>query len=167
VWREGATEVMADDDVDVVLDVNLRGTIDMCRAAIEPLRATSGVIVNLSSDAGIQGNTGAAIYCASKGGVSIFTKALALELAPAGVRVNALCPGDIMSPMLEFQAETYGGGDPEAYFAALLAQYPQKDRARFIRPDEIAELIWFLAQPAATPITGALLSIDFGLAAGK
>ena len=167
VWREGPAESMTDDDVDIVLDVNLKGTFAMCRAAIPALREVGGVIVNLSSDAGIQGNTGASMYCASKGGVSLLTKALALELAPKGVRVNAVCPGDVMSPMLHYQADTYGHDDPDAYFAALLAQYPQGDQARFIRPDEVAELIWFLAQPSAEAITGALLSIDFGLSAGK
>jgi NAD(P)-dependent dehydrogenase (short-subunit alcohol dehydrogenase family) len=116
----------------------------------------------------VQGNTGAALYCASKGAVSLFTKALALELAPEGVRVNAVCPGDVASPMLDFQANTYGGGDPEGYFRRLLAGYPQgSQRARFISPEEVAGLIHYLAQPEAAPITGALLSIDFGYAAGK
>jgi NAD(P)-dependent dehydrogenase (short-subunit alcohol dehydrogenase family) len=68
--------------------------------------------------------------------------------------------------MLNFQAETFGGGNPEAYFNRLLEAYPQEENARFIRPEEVSELIWFLAQPAATPITGACLSIDFGLTAG-
>ena len=109
-----------------------------------------------------------AAYCASKGAVSLFTKALALELAPQGIRVNAVCPGDVASPMLDFQANTYGQGDPKAYFERLLAGYPQgPGRARFISPDEVAGLIHYRAQPEAAPITGALLSIDFGYSAGK
>jgi NAD(P)-dependent dehydrogenase (short-subunit alcohol dehydrogenase family) len=108
------------------------------------------------------------MYCASKGAVTLFTKALALELAPQGIRVNAVCPGDVESPMLRFQAETYGGGDPAAYYARLLAGYPQgPDRARFIRTDEVAAFIEFLARPEAAPVTGAALSIDFGYSAGK
>ena len=166
VWREGPTETMTQADVDMVLDVNLKGTFFVSAAAIPHLRRSQGSIINLSSDAGLQGNLGAAAYCASKGGVSLFTKALALELAPDGVRVNAICPGDVASPMLQFQADRYGAGDPNAYLQSLLAKYPQGPAARFIRPDEVAELAWFLAQPGSTAITGANLSIDFGISAG-
>jgi NAD(P)-dependent dehydrogenase (short-subunit alcohol dehydrogenase family) len=140
----------------------------MSSAAIPHLRQTGGLIVNLSSDAGLQGNTGAALYCASKGAVSLLSKALALELAPEGIRVNAVCPGDVSSPMLRVQAETYGGGNPQAYYERLLAGYPQgPGRARFVTPDEVASLIEYLARPEAAPITGATLSIDFGYSAGK
>jgi NAD(P)-dependent dehydrogenase (short-subunit alcohol dehydrogenase family) len=120
----------------------------------------------ISSDAGIQGNAGAAVYSASKGGVSNLTRALALELAPHGVRVNAVCPADIETPMLEGQARDFGGGDPEAYYAKLRSAYPQADGARFLAPGEVAEVVWFLAQPAAAGVTGANWSIDFGLSAG-
>ena len=168
VWREGPTADTSEEDFDVVFGVNVKGLYFMTAAAIPHLRATEGFVVNLSSDAGIQGNTGAAAYCASKGAVSLFTKALALELAPDGVRVNAVCPGDVASPMLDFQANTYGGGDPAGYFARLLAGYPQgPGRARFIKPDEIAALIEYLSRPEAAPITGTTLSIDFGYSAGK
>ena len=168
IWREGPTADSTEEDFDAVFGVNVRGLYFMSAAAIPALRRCGGFIVNLSSDAGVQGNMGAALYCASKGAVSLFTKALALELAPEGVRVNAVCPGDVASPMLDFQAQTYGGGDPAGYFRRLLAGYPQGPaRARFISPDEVAGLIHYLAQPEAAPITGALLSIDFGYAAGK
>jgi len=168
VWREGPTAETEEEDFDVVFDVNVKGLYFVTAAAIPHLKATEGFVVNLSSDAGLQGNTGAAAYCASKGAVALFTKALALELAPDGVRVNAVCPGDVASPMLEFQANTYGGGDPAGYFARLLAGYPQgPKRARFIKPDEVAALIEYLARPEATPITGTTLSIDFGYSAGK
>ena len=106
------------------------------------------------------------VYCASKGGVSVLTKALALELAPLGIRVNAVCPGDVDSPMLRGQAAVFAPDAQQAYLDRLLAGYPQGARARFIRPAEIAELIWFLTQPAAAPITGANISADFGLSAG-
>nr|MBU6203004.1 SDR family oxidoreductase [Acidobacteriota bacterium] len=165
VWHEGVTADTSEEDFDRVIDVNLKGTYFMSAAAIEHLAPTRGCIVNLSSDAGIQGNSGAAAYCASKGGVSLFSKALALELAPTGVRVNAVCPGDVDSPMLRGQARK-SGGDERAYYDRLLAGYPQRATARFIRPEEVAELIWFLAQPHAAAITGANLSIDFGLSAG-
>ena len=167
VWREGSVEDCSEADFDAVVDVNLKGTFFLCSAAIPHLKATQGAIVNVSSDAGHQGNLGAAAYCASKGGVTIFTKALALELAPHGVRANVVSPGDVDTPMLRFQAERYGGGDPQAYLAGLLAKYPQGARARFIRPEEIAELVFYLCSPAATAITGADFAIDQGYSAGK
>ena len=166
LWTEGPAEDTREEDFDRVLDVNLKGLFFMSAAAIPHLVKTGGSIVNLSSDAGLQGNTGAAVYCASKGAVSNLTRALALELAPRGVRVNAVCPCDVETPMLSYQADNFGDRDPEAYRRRLLDQYPQAARARFLRPEEVAELIFFLAQPAAAGITGANLSIDFGLSAG-
>lgn len=166
VWTEGPAEETEEAAWDHVLDVNLKGLFFLAAAAIPHLAETRGAIVNLSSDAGVQGNAGAAVYCASKGGVTNLTRALALELAPRGVRVNAVCPGDVDTPMLRAQARDFGGGDEPGYLRALLDSYPQKEAARFTTPEEVAELIWFLAQPAAAPITGANLSIDFGLSAG-
>jgi len=165
VWIEGPSDAMAETDWDRVVDVNLKGTFFMCSRAIPALVATGGCIVNLSSDAGLWGNKGAAIYSASKGGVTVLSKALAVELAERGVRVNAVCPGDVDSPMIAYQARTFGAGDPAAYLAELLKAYPQRP-PRFIRPDEVAELVAFLCSERATAITGAAISIDFGLTAG-
>ena len=167
VWREGPVESCSEADFDAVVDVNLKGTFFLCAAAIPHLKAARGAIVNVSSDAGRQGNTGAAAYCASKGGVTLFTKALALELAPDGVRANVVSPGDVDTPMLRFQAERYGGDDRDGYLRGLLAKYPQGAAARFIRPEEVAELVWFLCSPAASAITGADMAIDQGYSAGK
>ena len=164
VWTEGPSVDTTEAEWDRVVDLNLKGLYFVCTAAIAHLAVTRGCIVNMSSDAGVQGNAGAAVYCASKGGVSNLTRALALELAPSGVRVNAVCPGDVDSPMLRGQAAA--SPDPAAYLARLLAGYPQGASARFIEPAEIAELIWFLCQPSATAITGANISIDLGLSAG-
>lgn len=165
VWREGASTTMTEADWDVVFDVNLKGAFFLIRAAIPHLGAGAS-IVNIASDAGLVGNNGAAIYCASKGGLVLLTKALALELAPRQIRVNAVCPGDVATPMIEFQAERYGGGDPDAYKAKLLSNYPQQAAARFIKPEEIARMVAFLCEPDGAPITGAALSIDFGVTAG-
>jgi len=166
LWTEGASAETTEAEWDRVLGVNLKGLYFVTSAAIPHLAASEGCVINLSSDAGIQGNAGAAVYCASKGGVSILTKALALELAPHGIRVNSVCPGDVDSPMLRGQAATFAVQDQQGYLDRLLAGYPQGSRARFIQPAEIAELIWFLAQSAAAPITGANISADFGLSAG-
>jgi NAD(P)-dependent dehydrogenase (short-subunit alcohol dehydrogenase family) len=165
VWREGAAEAMTEEDWDIVLDVNLKGAFFLIQAAIPHLE-NGASIVNIASDAGLVGNNGASIYCASKGGLVLLTKALALELAPRRIRVNAVCPGDVATPMIEFQAERYGGGDPDRYKAKLLSNYPQQAAARFIRPEEIARMVAYLCEPDAAAITGAALSIDFGVTAG-
>jgi NAD(P)-dependent dehydrogenase (short-subunit alcohol dehydrogenase family) len=166
LWVEGATEEMTEADWDRVVDVNLKGTFFACSRAIPELKKTEGCIINLSSDCGLVGTPETAVYTASKGGVSLLTKALALELAPSLVRVNAVCPADIMTPMLRYQADTYGEGDPDGYFKRLLGSYAQGEKARFITPGEVAELIFFLASAPAAPITGANISIDFGTSAG-
>jgi NAD(P)-dependent dehydrogenase (short-subunit alcohol dehydrogenase family) len=166
VWVEGPTAEMTEAQWDRTIDVNLKGTFFCCRSAIPELIKTQGGIVNLSSDAGVVGTPETAIYTASKGGVSLLTKSLAIELAPHLVNVNAICPADVMTSMLEGQARDFGGGDAEGYFKRLLGSYPQGKRARFIAPEEVAELIFYLSSPAAAPITGALISIDFGTSAG-
>jgi len=166
VWLEGPSASVTEEEWDRVLDINLKGAFFLVAAAIPHLARARGAIVNIASDAGLVGNNGAAVYCASKGGLVLLSKALALELAPQGVRVNAVCPGDVATPMVEFQANTYGGGDPEGYKRRLLGHYPQGESARFIRAEEIAGFIHYLCQPAAAPITGAALSIDFGVTAG-
>ena len=146
--------------------VNVKGVFFTCKAAVAALRSSRGSLSLIASDAGIQANKGAAVYSASKASVVLLAKTLALDLAGDGVRVNAICPGDVATPMLQYQAESFGAGNPDGYLADLLAKYPQGAQARFIDPAEVAELLWFLAQPGAAPITGAALSIDFGLSSG-
>ena len=167
VWSEGAVEQLDEVEYARVMDVNVKGVVFTARAAIAALRAGGGgAILAIASDAGIQGNRGAALYCASKGAVVLFAKTLALDLAPDGIRVNAICPGDVMTPMLQGQADAFGEGDPDGYLGRLLSGYPQGSAARFIDPSEVAELLWFLGQPSARSITGAAISIDQGLSAG-
>jgi NAD(P)-dependent dehydrogenase (short-subunit alcohol dehydrogenase family) len=166
VWVEGPSWEMTEDQWDRTLDVNLKGTFFACRAAIPHLLRTEGCIVNLSSDSGLAGNPGCAIYNASKFGVNGLTASMGLELAPHGVRVNAVCPADVDTPMLAGQARDFGGGDEHGYLDALLAKYPAGRRARFVRPDEVAALVAFLASDEAAPITAACIPIEFGTTAG-
>lgn len=166
LWTEGPIDDVDEFEFDRVMGVNVKGVFFTCKASVPALRESRGSITLIASDAGLQANRGAAVYCASKGAVVLLAKTLALDLAPAGVRVNAVCPGDVQTPMLQHQADAYGDGDPDGYLAGLLAKYPQGSAARFIQPGEVAELLWFLAQPAAAPITGAALSVDFGLSSG-
>ncbi|MEX6500674.1 SDR family NAD(P)-dependent oxidoreductase [Pseudomonas zhanjiangensis] len=167
VWREGPVETFEEDEFDLVMGVNLKAAFYMSQAAIPHLKESRGGIVNIASDAGRQAYRGSAAYCASKAALVMLSKTLALELAQHGVRVNAVSPGDIATPMLDYQAERYGNGNPTGYKRELLSLYPQGREARFLRPEEVAELVWYLCQPQAEAITGADLAIDFGLSAGK
>jgi NAD(P)-dependent dehydrogenase (short-subunit alcohol dehydrogenase family) len=166
LWVEGPSAEMTEAQWDRTIDVNLKGTFFAIRSAIPALTSSRGCIVAISSDYGIVGGPGAAIYTASKFGVNGLVRSLALELAPAGVRVNSICPADVMTPMLRGQARDYGGGDEEGYFRTLLATLPQGETARFVTPEEIAAATWFLASKEAAPITGVNLPIEWGVTAG-
>ncbi|KWN14673.1 short-chain dehydrogenase [Burkholderia territorii] len=165
VWTEGDSDRVTEDDWDRCIDVNLKGAFFLCTRAIPALKITRGVIINVGSDAGIAGNARCAVYCASKGGLVLMGKALALELASFGIRVNTVCPSDIATPMLYRQADCFGDGDPQGYLTKLLSRYPQHP-PRFITPDEVASLIGFLLTAPASPITGATLNMDFGITSG-
>jgi len=166
VWVEGDSSRSTEEEWDGVIDTNLKGTHFMCCRAIPELKRTRGCIVNVSSDAGVVGNRGAAIYCASKGGVNLLTKSLAIELAEDLIRVNAVCPADVDTPMARGAVEKYGGDDRDASYRQLLSKYPQAENARLIQPEEVARLIVYLASDEAQAITGATVSMDFGLTAG-
>lgn len=162
-----STVSMTEEIWDETIDINLKGTFFMCKYAIPALTETRGCIVNVGSDAGLVGNVGLAIYCASKGGVSLLTKSLALELAPQGVRVNAVCPAEVETPMLFKDMTDAGYTSREAFDAEYLKIFPQGENARYIQPEEVAECIYFLASSdKVEAITGTCLSIDFGVTAG-
>ncbi len=166
VWVEGPTAEMTEEAWDRTVDVNLKGAFFACRFAIPALAATRGCIVAVSSDYGLVGGPGAAIYCASKFGVNGIVRSLALELAPAGVRVNAVCPSDVDTPMLAGQARDFGDGDEDAYLRDLLSTLPQGEHARFITPEEVAATVAFLSSPEAAPLTGVCLPLEWGVTAG-
>jgi NAD(P)-dependent dehydrogenase (short-subunit alcohol dehydrogenase family) len=167
IWTEGASDEATEAEWDKVIDVNLKGVFFTNRYAIPELEKTKGIIVNIASDAGLVGNAGAAIYCASKGGVVVLTKALAVELAPRGIRAVAICPGDVETPMLSYQASAFGGGNPKGYLENLRTKYPQGAQARFIQPEEIGELVYMACSPRLGALTGAAISFDFALTAGS
>lgn len=145
-------------EFDGIMDVNAKGTFLLSRAAVPALKEVRGSIVNVSSDAGINGNVNCTAYCAAKGAVTLFTKALALELAPSGVRVNCVCPGDVSTPMLERQLSATG--NPDVVRREMESVYPL---GRIGKPEEVAGVILFLASGAASFVTGAAWSVDGGL----
>ncbi len=139
-----------------MFSVNVYGTISLCRHALPYLKQHGGSIVTVSSDAGIQGNVACSIYGATKGAVVGFTKSLALEAAPHGVRVNCVCPGDVETPLLEAQLRA----DPALSLEALKAHYPLY---RLAKPEEVGKVIAFLLGDDASFITAAVIPVDGGL----
>ena len=153
-------EELTEEEFEDVMDTNVKGVFFTTQAALAPLKASRGNIVNISSDAGIHGNFLCTAYCASKGAVTLFTKSLALELAPFGVRVNCVCPGDVATPMTEAQLQD--APDREEALRQMSGVYPL---GRIARAEEVADIIFFLASDAASFVTGAAWSVDGGLTA--
>ena len=160
IYVEGAIEDMTEEQIDSVLDINMKGTYYLSQAVVPLLKKAKGNIVNVASDAGVHGNYYCSLYCASKGAVVLFTKALALELAGFGVRVNAIAPGDIMTPLTEMQLAA--APNREDALREMASVYPL---GRIGTPEEAAAAIKFLASAEAAFITGTILSVDGGLTA--
>jgi NAD(P)-dependent dehydrogenase (short-subunit alcohol dehydrogenase family) len=143
---------------DHVLNVNLTGTFLFCQAAGRAmLERGSGSIVNIASIAGLIGYAGNPAYLASKGGVVQVTRALAVEWATRGVRVNAIAPGVIASPLVEKQVER----EPE-FYVAFRERHPV---SRFGTPDELVGPALFLCSDASSFVTGHILAVDGGYTA--
>lgn len=139
------------------LAVNLTGPFMVSQAALPSLIERKGCIVNVASIAGLRGQAYTAAYCASKGGLVLLTKSMGLELAAQGVRVNAVCPSSVMTPLVQGVAKTMPHDVDAKLMGRLLAPNGQ-----WVEPIEIAEAIAYLASPAARNITGTTLLIDGG-----
>ncbi len=161
MWRGDA--LATDDEAwRRVMATNLDGTFFMARAAIRTMKETGGgAIVNLASTVGLVGTPGMPAYCASKGAVVNLTRALALDHATDGIRVNAVCPGAVDTPML-VSGHRGAGNSPDEVLERNRAGIPQ---GRIPKPEEIARLIIFLASDDGLHITGAAISIDGGYTA--
>ncbi|MBS1880123.1 MAG: SDR family oxidoreductase [Actinobacteria bacterium] len=144
-----------------ILSVNLVGAYACARSALRRMvEAGSGSVVLTSSDAGLVGWPGQSAYCASKGAIVAFVRAAALDAAPHGVRVNCVCPGFTMTPLVEQWIED--SDDPEATRAEVAATQPI---GRAAEPSEIAAAIAFLASEEARFVTGTALAVDGGVTA--
>jgi meso-butanediol dehydrogenase/(S,S)-butanediol dehydrogenase/diacetyl reductase len=148
------------DDWDKILDTNLKSMFLMSKYAVPEMAKNSGVIINMASDAGLIGNPNSAAYCASKGGVVSLTRAMALDHAAEGIRVNCICPGAIETPLLERGFMELTKEQRDAWRARVKTRYPL---GRIGKPEEVAEVALFLASAKSSFVTGAAISVDGGL----
>ena len=167
MYQEKRIENVSVADYNRIMDVNVKGTLLMIQACqpymlphgeTEPGTVQDRCIINIASDAGIGGNYGCPVYCASKGAVVSLSKALALDFAP-DIRVNCICPGDVDTPLLTAQLEAAKGG----YTKEEMGEgYPL---GRIATAEEVAHVICSVASPANSFMTGAVIPVDGGLTA--
>ncbi|TKT75832.1 SDR family oxidoreductase [Aquamicrobium sp. LC103] len=155
---QSSLEDMTDAAWERLIAVNLTGPMKVCRTAVPFLKAAGGgTIVNVSSGAGLQPLMFRSAYSASKAGLQMFSKSLAMELAAAGIRVNVVCPGAVETPL--FRSSIAEGETGRAQLDAVRARYAL---ARIADPDEIAAGIAFLSSAEASYVTGVALAVDGG-----
>lgn len=153
-------QATSDADWQHIMGVNVNGLFFMSRAALAPMQAQGkGAIVNFGSIWGGVGAAGVVAYCASKGAVHQITRAMALDHVQEGIRINAVCPGEVNTPMIRSARQT--PVTPEI-MQALAASVPL---GRLAEPEEIAKVVVFLASDAASYMTGSLVHVDAGYTA--
>lgn len=163
IWITASTLETTEEQWDATLETNLSALFFLSRAALRAMRRQgSGAVVNVSSDWGLVGAPGAAAYCASKGAVILLTKAMALDHAQDGIRINAVCPTDTDTPMMhdDFRQRGVSASDGMRESAESIPM------GRMATPLEVARAVCFLASDAAGLITGVALPIDGGTTAG-
>lgn len=155
----GRFETVTEEVFDRIQAVDVRGPFFLIQAALPHLRASRGCVVNVSSVAGRIPQPYAAAYAVAKGGLTQLTRSLALELSPDGIRVNAVCPGTVDTPLVAKVAETYPADLDPRVSDRLLAMLPGGAST----PDEIASTIVYLASSDARMMTGAVVAHDGGM----
>lgn len=161
VLIRGNAEEASDDDWRDTQAINLDVPFYLSRAALPHLLQSAGNIVNIASYWGLKAGERAVAYCASKGGLIMMTRAMARDHAADGMRINAICPGGVDTPMLVSETQDQDG-DVDAFLSDVAAGSPN---GRIATPEDIAGLVLFLASDAASHITGTAIPIDGGLMA--
>jgi NAD(P)-dependent dehydrogenase (short-subunit alcohol dehydrogenase family) len=158
----GAVHMLDAAEWDRIIDVNLKGTFLVCKHALRPMVSQRcGSIVNLASIEGLEGTEGGSAYNASKGGVVLLTKNLAIDYGRLGIRVNCICPGFIDTPM------TMAVFDNEAMHEFYERFVEAHQLGRVGKPEEIASAALFLASDDASFVSGHALVVDGGFTAGR
>ena len=144
-----------EDELEHLIAVNMKALVYLAQAAHSALAETRGSYTVIASNKGLVGQRGSPVYVATKGAAVQLARALALDWAPEGIRVNALCPGLVDTPMLRSFADAQP--DPAEAHRRLALEQPL---GRLARPDECAQAVLFLASPAASFISGVALPVD-------
>jgi len=162
-WHPPASTIdeISVEDYENLLRLNLTSTFMGCKFSVPHLRKTKGSIINMSSEVGLIGQAAAPSYVSTKAGQVGLTKALALDLAPEGVRVNAVCPAGVMTPLMKDWVDTQY--DPKAALAMVDSWHPI---GRMATIDEIGEVCAFLASEEASFMTGQAICPDGGAPLG-
>jgi NAD(P)-dependent dehydrogenase (short-subunit alcohol dehydrogenase family) len=148
---------LGDEDWDRAIAINLTGPMLVSRAALSPLRKNGGTIVVVASAAGLRPLPGRSAYCAAKAGAIMFAKTLAIELAADRIRVNAVCPGAVDTPLFRSSWETKS--NPLDGFAEIEARYALQ---RIAEPREIADAVLWLTSDESSYVTGTAIAVDGG-----
>ena len=157
VMPVGTAPDTSEEDYQLAVDVNLGGCFRLAKYGIPALaRAGGGSVILTGSELGLVGAAATAAYCAAKGGVVNLTRALAVDCAPLGIRVNCLCPGPVDTPMLR---GWYAAGDAAELEKRQVKPIPL---GRVGKPEELAEAALFLASDSSSYMTGAMLTVDGG-----
>jgi NAD(P)-dependent dehydrogenase (short-subunit alcohol dehydrogenase family) len=161
IEHSGRLHEVSEEEWDRVMAVNLKGMFLLCKAVLPAMMTRrKGAIVNTSSISGVLGWPAYAAYCTAKGGVIQLTRQMAVDYAPFNIRVNCICPGTTLTPLIERLLELEE--NPEATRKLIAARHPL---GRFAQPEEIAQAVVFLASEEASFITGAVLPVDGGYTA--
>lgn len=161
VVQFGRFDTVTEEQLDRVLAINLKGPYQLIQAALPYLRAAKGNVVNVSSVAGNVGQPYSSAYSASKGGLTMLSRSLAVELAPEEIRVNAICPGTVDTPLVADVAASYPADLHPQIQQILFGLLP----GRPTTPAELGSAVVYLASAEARMITGAVLAFDGGMAA--
>ena len=162
IYRATVLET-SEEEWDRLMSVNVKSIFLLSREVLPIMaRCGGGVIINTASGWGLTGGSKAAAYCASKGAVVLFTKAMAVDHGPQNIRVNCICPGDTDTPMLRKEAEQLSE-DPGEF----LAGSARRPMGRIGKPEEIAQAALYLASDASSFVTGTALVVDGGGLAGS
>ncbi len=158
IFLRGSADDTSDDDWRDTMTLNLDVPFFLSRASLPALEATGGSIVNIASAWGLKAGDNVVAYCVSKAALLMLTKTMARDHAADGVRVNAVCPGDVDTPMLAADAERQGV-EIDEYLAEAAEDNPS---GRIATPEDVASLVVFLASDDAQHVNGAAIPVDGG-----